>query len=57
MCCKVFPATIPSMEAGAPMTYVADDGRQMVVIASGGHGKYGFGVGDFVVAFALPTPQ
>jgi quinoprotein glucose dehydrogenase len=35
------------------MTYEAD-GRQLVVIAAGGHGKAELPIGDAVVAFALP---
>ena len=35
------------------MTYRAADGRQMVVIAAGGHGSFGTTLGDSVVAFAL----
>jgi quinoprotein glucose dehydrogenase len=39
------------------MTYRAPDGRQMVVIAAGGHGKVGMPLGDYVVAYALPAQQ
>jgi quinoprotein glucose dehydrogenase len=35
------------------MTYRAADGRQMIVIAAGGHGKVGLETGDHLVAFAL----
>ena len=37
------------------MTYQAADGRQIIVIAAGGHGKMGLPRGDYVVAFALPA--
>jgi quinoprotein glucose dehydrogenase len=38
-----------------PMTYrLRPDGKQFVVIASGGHGKIGTKLGDSLVAFALP---
>ena len=36
-----------------PMTYEVN-GRQFVVIASGGHAWYDTPMGDYVVAFALP---
>jgi glucose dehydrogenase len=37
------------------MTYVSErDGRQYVVIASGGHGSMTTKAGDYLVAFALP---
>jgi quinoprotein glucose dehydrogenase len=38
-----------------PMTYLAGrNGKQFVVIASGGHGKLGTRLGDSVIAYALP---
>ncbi len=40
------------------MTYrTADNGRQFVVIAAGGHGRLGTDIGDSVVAFALPNSR
>lgn len=37
------------------MSYrLSENGRQFVVIAAGGHGRMGTGIGDSVVAFALP---
>jgi quinoprotein glucose dehydrogenase len=38
------------------MTYLAG-GRQYVVIAAGGHGSAGNRLGDYVIAFALPTAR
>jgi quinoprotein glucose dehydrogenase len=38
------------------MTYRAG-GKQFVVIAAGGHGKFGTQLGDYVVAFALPDAK
>ena len=44
----------PTSSMATPMTY-AIDGRQFVVIASGGHTwLYGSGVDDYLVAYALP---
>lgn len=45
---------LPFAGIATPMSYVADDGRQFVVIAAGGHGKMDLPVGDSLVAFALP---
>ena len=44
----------PTSSMSIPMTYEID-GRQFVVIASGGHmWLYGSGVEDYLVAYALP---
>jgi quinoprotein glucose dehydrogenase len=44
----------PTSNMATPMTYMVD-GRQYVVIASGGHmWQYGFKIGDWMVAYALP---
>jgi quinoprotein glucose dehydrogenase len=48
---------LPRSGIATPMTYRAADGRQMVVIAAGGHGKVDQEQGDFVVAYALPASQ
>jgi quinoprotein glucose dehydrogenase len=37
------------------MTYRTHDGRQMVVVAAGGHGTFGTTLGDAIVAYALPA--
>lgn len=44
-------AALPAGGKATPMTYLAG-GRQYVVIAAGGGGR--FGAGDYLVAFALP---
>jgi quinoprotein glucose dehydrogenase len=36
------------------MTYRAPSGRQLVVIAAGGHTALRTKTGDYIVAFALP---
>ncbi len=49
---ELWHADLPAGARATPMTYVAADGRQYVVILAGG-GKE-FGTGDYVLAFALP---
>ena len=47
---------LPASAQATPMTYwVRHGGRQLVVIAAGGHAGLGSTLGDYVVAFALPT--
>ena len=44
----------PTSNMATPMTYMVN-GKQYVVIASGGHmWQYGFKIGDWIVAYALP---
>jgi quinoprotein glucose dehydrogenase len=47
-------AALPRAGIATPMTYLGTDGRQYVVVAAGGHGKWGLEAGDHVIAFALP---
>jgi quinoprotein glucose dehydrogenase len=49
---ELWKAPLPAGARATPMTYEAG-GRQFVVIAAGGGGP--FGVGDAIVAFALPA--
>lgn len=52
---ELWRAQLPAGARSTPMTYVsAGNGRQYVVITAGGGDE--FGVGDYVMAFALPTP-
>jgi quinoprotein glucose dehydrogenase len=44
---------LPAGGQSTPMTY-AQDGRQFVVTAAGGHGSFGTKFGDSIVAYALP---
>jgi quinoprotein glucose dehydrogenase len=44
---------LPASAQATPMTYEVN-GKQYIVIAAGGHGKFSTKQGDFVVAFALP---
>jgi quinoprotein glucose dehydrogenase len=50
---ELWSAPLPAGGKATPMTYIAADGRQYVVIAAGGDGGR-FGSGDAVVAFRLP---
>jgi quinoprotein glucose dehydrogenase len=47
---------LPAGGQSTPMTY-AVDGRQYVVTVDGGHGSFGTRLGDYVRAYALPSPQ
>jgi quinoprotein glucose dehydrogenase len=50
---ELWRGRLPAGGQATPMTYVLN-GRQYIVIASGGHGGMGSTKGDYVVAFALP---
>jgi quinoprotein glucose dehydrogenase len=52
---ELWQAKLPAGGQATPMTYVAG-GRQYVVIAAGGHGRFRTTPGDYVVAYALPAP-
>ena len=54
---ELWQTRLPRAGIATPMTYMAADGRQIIVIAAGGHGKMDLETGDFVVAFALPARQ
>jgi quinoprotein glucose dehydrogenase len=52
---RLWKGTLPTSARSTPMTYMARDGRQYVVVAAGGHGvPIGPPLGDHLVAFALP---
>src|SRR5262249_25660256 len=46
---------LPAGVHAAPMTYTNALGRQFIVVAAGGHKDLGDKVGDYIVAFALPS--
>jgi len=50
----LWSAPLPFSSPAVPMTYLGADGRQYVVIASGGHAKLLSSRGERLVAFALP---
>jgi quinoprotein glucose dehydrogenase len=54
---ELWSTKLPRAGIATPMTYQAADGRQIIVIAAGGHGKMGLPTGDHVVAFALPASK
>ena len=49
----VWTGNLPVPAQATPMTY-AIDGKQMVVVAAGGHGGFGTQQGDSLIAFSLP---
>lgn len=49
---EVWRYLLPAGGQATPMTYSVN-GKQYIVIAAGGHGKFGTKMGDYVVAFAL----
>jgi len=52
----VWERDLPASAQATPMTYrVRRGGRQLIVIAAGGHAGLGTALGDYVVAFALPA--
>jgi quinoprotein glucose dehydrogenase len=52
---ELWKTHLPAGGQATPMTYrLRTDGRQLVVIAAGGHGALGVPLGDSLVAFALP---
>ncbi len=52
---ELWKGRLPAGGQAMPMTYLAGrNGKQFVVIASGGHGKLGTRLGDSVIAYALP---
>ncbi|MGH7543761.1 MAG: pyrroloquinoline quinone-dependent dehydrogenase, partial [Gemmatimonadota bacterium] len=53
---ELWSAALPAGGNATPMTYrVGEEGRQYVILAAGGHEAMG-GLGDYVLAFALPEP-
>jgi quinoprotein glucose dehydrogenase len=51
---ELWSAELPAAGMATPMTYVGSDGRQYVVIASGGHDRLPIKRSDHIMAFALP---
>lgn len=45
---------LPAGGQATPMTYEAN-GKQYVVIMAGGHGSFGTTMGDYLIAYALPS--
>lgn len=53
---QLWQARLPAGGQATPMTYEAN-GKQFVVIAAGGHGSFGTKLGDYVIAYALPSAK
>jgi quinoprotein glucose dehydrogenase len=52
---ELWKAELPASAQATPMTCrLRDGGKQLIIIAAGGHGKLGTKMGDHLVAFALP---
>lgn len=52
---ELWSGKLPTAGNALPMTYqLAEDGKQFVVIAAGGHWSGGSPAGDYLIAFALP---
>jgi membrane-bound PQQ-dependent dehydrogenase (glucose/quinate/shikimate family) len=51
---ELWRSRLPAGGQATPMTYVAADGRQYVVIAAGGHSGLRTKAGDYLIAYALP---
>jgi quinoprotein glucose dehydrogenase len=49
----LWQARLPAGGQSTPMSY-AQNGKQYVVTAAGGHGSFGTKLGDYVIAYALP---
>jgi quinoprotein glucose dehydrogenase len=54
---EIWQARLPAGGQATPMSYLAADGRQFVVIVAGGHGSVGTKAGDYVIAYSLPKAQ
>lgn len=50
----LWQSRLPAGGHANPMTYLTPSGRQVVVIAAGGHSLLRSGSGDYVMAYALP---
>jgi len=50
----LWSAALPAGAQATPMTYRAASGKQLVVIAAGGHSALRTTMGDYVVAFSVP---
>ena len=51
---QLWEGRLPAGGQATPMTYRAANGKQMVVVAAGGHGSFGTKLGDAVLAYSLP---
>lgn len=55
---ELWRARLPAGGQAAPISYVSErTGRQYVVVAAGGHQMLGTTLGDYMIAYALPTSE
>jgi quinoprotein glucose dehydrogenase len=52
----LWQARLPAGGQATPMTYETD-GKQYVVLMAGGHGSFGTKMGDYLIAYALPSTE
>jgi quinoprotein glucose dehydrogenase len=52
---ELWSAVLPAGVHGSPMTYQTASGKQFVVVAAGGHKELRDKLGDYIVAFSLPS--
>ena len=53
---ELWKARLPAGGQATPMSYISsNDGRQYLIIAAGGHAHMGTALGDYIIAYALPT--
>jgi quinoprotein glucose dehydrogenase len=53
---ELWKGALPTSARSTPMAFLGPDGRQYIVIAAGGHGTpIGPPIGDYLVAFTLPS--
>jgi len=52
---ELWRGRLPAGGQATPMTYTDAAGRQVVLVAAGGHGSLGTDLGDAVVAYRLPS--
>lgn len=54
----VWTDRLPASVQSSPMTYRArPGGRQFLVVTAGGHASLGSALGDYVIAYSLPSPE
>ncbi|MBB4116670.1 quinoprotein glucose dehydrogenase [Rhizobium sp. BK226] len=51
---QLWQGRLPAGGQATPMTYMADDNKQYIVMVAGGHGSVGTKPGDYVIAYTLP---
>lgn len=50
---ELWRKSLPAAANATPISYIARNGRQYIVVAAGGHGYLGSKAGDYLLAFAL----